>query len=53
MNERDAAIACATCTSSIDRCEFCEEPACRAPICHHCLAEALGQALAHPHPHGG
>jgi hypothetical protein len=52
MTERDVAMTRATCESSIDRCEFCERSVCRS-ICYHCLAEALGQAMAHPHPHGG
>ena len=53
MTKRDVAMACATCESSIDSCEFCERSVCRSPICHHCLTEALGQAMAHPHAHGG
>jgi hypothetical protein len=53
MIEHDVAVACATCESSIEWCEFCEEPGCRTPICYHCLAEALRQAMAHPHLHGG
>jgi len=53
MIEHDVAVACATCESSIDRCEFCEEPGCRVPICYQCLGEALGQAMTHPHLHGG
>jgi len=53
MSEQQVAMACAKCESSIDRCEFCEEPGCGTPICYQCLAEALRQAMAHPHQHGG
>jgi hypothetical protein len=53
MTEQEVAMACAKCEASIDRCEFCDEPGCGTPICYQCLAEALGQAVAHPHPHGG
>ncbi|MGH2578789.1 MAG: hypothetical protein ACRDG9_13740 [Actinomycetota bacterium] len=53
MTQRDTAMACATCESSIDRCEFGEESVCRSPICYQCLAEALGQAMALLHAHGG
>jgi hypothetical protein len=53
MTDQEVAIACVKCEASIDLCEFCEEPGCGAPICYRCLAEALGQAMAHPHPHGG
>lgn len=53
MTERVVAMACVMCESSIDRCEFCEEFVCRSPMCHRCLAEALGQAMAHLHAHGG
>jgi hypothetical protein len=53
LDRAHVAMACATCESSIDRCEFCERSVCRSPICYHCLAEALGQAMAHPHAHGG
>ena len=53
MTEEGVAVGCAMCESSIERCEFCEELSCPAPICYHCLAEALGEAMAHPHPHGG
>ena len=53
MTEQEVAIACAKCGASIDQCEFCEEPGCGVPICYGCMVEALGQAVAHPHPHGG
>ena len=53
MTDQEVAMACATCESSIDRCEFCEETGCGVPICYGCMVEALGQAVAHPHPHGG
>jgi hypothetical protein len=53
MTQQEVAMACAKCEASIDRCEFCEEPVCGTPICYQCMAEALGQAVAQPHPHGG
>jgi hypothetical protein len=53
MTEQQVGMTCAKCEASVDLCEFCEELGCGKPICYQCLAEALGQAIAHPHPHGG
>ena len=53
MTEQEVPIACAKCGASIDHCEFCGERGCEAPICYRCLVEAIGQAAAQPHGHGG
>lgn len=51
--EPAARLRCVECDDEIDECECCNEPGCSKAICYECLAVALGQTVAHPHPHGG
>ena len=44
---------CSSCDRPIELCACCDEPNCDAAICYRCLNEALGQAIPHPHDHGG
>jgi hypothetical protein len=48
-----AALTCSQCDRGIEWCEFCDEMNCPFALCYRCVNEALGQALAQPHPHGG
>ncbi len=48
-----AGLRCSECAAEIDCCEFCDEPDCRSAICYECVSAALGQAVPHPHAHGG
>lgn len=49
----ETALACTTCDDPVECCAFCDEEECDRPICYGCLNEALGQAVAQPHGHGG
>lgn len=45
---------CSRCRRTIDQCACCDDPECNAKaICNECLRLALGQAMPHPHAHGG
>ncbi len=46
-------LACCDCGRTIDLCAFCERVECAVASCNVCLRLALGEALAHPHAHGG
>ena len=46
-------LACCDCGRTIDLCAFCDRDECAVASCHVCIRLALGEALAHPHAHGG
>ncbi len=48
-----AALTCAGCGQTIERCELCDEPECPAAICYACTTHALGESIPQPHAHGG
>jgi hypothetical protein len=45
---------CSRCRRTIEDCACCDDRECDAKaICYECLRLAVGQAVAHPHAHGG
>lgn len=46
-------LACCHCGRTIELCAFCERDRCGVASCYICLRLAMGEAMAHPHVHGG
>jgi len=53
VSDRAGELRCSSCGCDVECCAFCDEVDCPSAACYRCVTEALGEAMAQPHAHGG